>query len=581
MESLTYNQILDLYTEEDDELEIRFGFYTQKGFRAGITQFAYHYFLDYFTTQFPTLEKSTNVCILKRYPNGLRSIDHEGGSSAVSKKERKGIINLRDDSLRVAISREYHNVEDLPNDPEEYTMKFKRIRTTFYDKEGGYRIDISHNMSCGKTHRNASPYELEIEFTSKPSIDKLRRVVDWTSKIYSHMKKYYQSVIYRFNSFFKNEVRVRHELYLGSSKPINIKKHNIPYLSNYVFSAKPNGIGYFLFFDQFGVYYLNETTVKRIHNPIRELYGTIILGEHMPNGFGNGNFKNKNIYLGYDTLFFKNKDMRGLSAIQRNKQLSNIMNLLPNFTVLPMFFSGESPTQAIQETFNFIHANFNPEENDGIIMKHNYSHFNFKYDKNSYKYPVWKWKPSEHTTIDFSVSCDPNYKDKGVCGKYQLFTGITNGEISPFKGTMSYPYDGYVDIPIDKFGLIHAGTIVEFGWDYDLKKLYATRIRDDKVKPNFHITAESTWEDIFNPISEEDFIELSRYSINRKEDEGIIANRICKFIKKTNDAGVLNNLSEYLDSKTISQIFILGLEIAEQFNVDNSVVKALRNIYNN
>lgn len=579
MESLTYNQILELYTEEDDELEIRFGFYTQKGFRAGITQFAYHYFIDYFTTEFPTLEKSTNVCILKRYPNGLRSIDHQGGSSSVSKKERKGIIDLKKDSLRIAISREYHDIGDLPHDPNDYTMKFKRIRTTFFDEEGGYRIDISHNMPCGRMKRPPSPYELEIEFTSKPNIDKLRSIVEWTGKIYSHMKRYYQSVIYRFNNFFKNEVRVKYEMHKDSSKPVNIKRHNIPYLTNYVFSPKPNGIGYFLFFDQYGVYYMNETTVKKVYNPIRELYGTIILGEHMPNGFGNGNFKNRDIYLGYDMLFFKNKDMRRFYAIDRNKQLYIVSKYIPNFKALPMFFSGKSPTKAIQDTFNFIHANFKPEENDGIVMKHNYSHFDIKHITTEYKYPVWKWKPSEHITIDFSVSCDSNYKDKEVCGKYQLFTGISNGETREFTGTKEYPYDGYVDIPIDKFGLVHAGTIIEFGWDYNIKKLYPTRIREDKVKPNFHITADSTWEDIFDPVHEKDLIELSRYCIDPIDDESINASKVCNFIKKTNDATVLNTISVYLNSKTISETFMLGLELAKRFDIDNLVVEALRKMY--
>ena len=63
MESL--NRILDLYTEQNDELEIRLGFYTQRGFTAGITQFAYHYFLKYFSTEFPTLEKNVRFTIFK------------------------------------------------------------------------------------------------------------------------------------------------------------------------------------------------------------------------------------------------------------------------------------------------------------------------------------------------------------------------------------------------------------------------------------------------------------------------------------------------------------------------------------
>ena len=575
MESL--NSILDLYTEQNDELEIRLGFYTQRGFTAGITQFAYHYFLKSFSNEFPTLEKTTNVCILKRYPNGLRNIDHEGGSSSVSKKERSGVLDLRSESLRVAISREYHDIEDLPIDPDSYTMKFKRIRTTFIDQEGGYRIDISHNMPFGQSRKNASPYELEIEFTDKPTIEKLRRLIGWTSQIYSHMKKYYQSVIYRFNVFFKNEVRVKHELYLGVSKPINIKTGNIPYLANYVFSPKPNGVSYFLFFDRFGTYHLNETEVIYVHKPIADLYGTIILGEYMPNGFGNGVFHGKDIYLGYDTLFFKGKDIRGLSAIDRNRKLSVVTNHIPNFTVLPMFFSGESPTQALHDTFKFIHLNFKPEENDGMIMKHNYSHYNFKYDQGGYKYPVWKWKPPEHITIDFSVSCDPSYMDKDACGRYQIFTGIPEGETKQFMGTSSYPYDGYVNIPEENFGLIHAGTIIEFGWDYKDKKLYPTRIRDDKVKPNFYVTAESTWEDIFHPISEKELIELSTYSINRKKDNQYIASMLCKFVRKTGDAGVLSKLDKYLNSNILSDAFLVGFEIAIQLGVNNPVVNAIKN----
>lgn len=572
------NHLLDLYTEENDELEIRFGFYTQKGFTAGITQFAYHYFLSYFTNEFPTLEKITNVCILKRYPNGLRSIDQEGGSACVSKKERKDIIDFRNESIRVALSKEHHNVVDLPNDPDSYTMKFKRIRTTFIDEEGGYRIDISHNLPIGNSSR-VSPYEFEIEFLKKPSIERLRRIIVWAAEIYAHMKKYHLSVIYRFNDFFSNEVKIKHELYLGYSKPINIKVRNIPYLTNYVFSPKPNGVSYFLFFDKFGVYYLNETEVIRVDNPVRELYGTIVLGEYMPNGFGESIFKDKKIYLGYDTLFYKTKDVRGLSALERNKFMGEIRNYLPNFTGLPMFFSGDSPTRAIIQTFNFIKTNFKPEENDGMIMKHNYSHYNFKYDKSAYKYPVWKWKPSEHITIDFSVTCDPDYLQKNVCGKYQIFAGIPDGELIQFKGTQEHPYDGYVQIPEDKFGLVHAGTILEFAWDYEKKVLYPTRIRDDKVKPNFYITANSTWEDIFHPISEQTLIDLSVYYIDRAGNPVSIAKKICEFIQKTMDAGVLIKLGEYLGSNKIPETFAIGFKIAQQVGFrGNKVVQAMYQI---
>ena len=492
------------------------------------------------------------------------------------KKERKGVVDLRQESLRVALSKEYHDLQDLPEDSESYTMKFKRIRTTFIDKEGRYRVDISHNISFGRPQQRVPEYEFEIEFLEKPTFAQLQRMITWASQIYAHMRKYYQSVIYRFNEFFANEVRVKHELYLGVSKPINIKKRNIPYLTNYVFSPKPNGVSYFLFFDKFGVYYVNETEVIKVYDSISYLYGTILLGEYMPKGFGNSIFKDKAIYLGYDTLFFKKRDMRGLSAIDRNKLMNEIMDYLPNFSILPMFFSGESPTQAIKQTFNFIHTNFRPEENDGMIMKHNYSHYNYKYDKGEYKYPVWKWKPSEHITIDFAVACDPDFTSKGACGKYQLFVGMPDGEEGQFNGTSEHPYQGFADIPQEQFGLVHAGTIMEFGWDYTKQRFYPTRIRDDKVKPNFCITAESTWEDIFHPISEQDLIDLSVYYIYRRDDPVFIARKVCEYIKITMDAGVLAKLGEYIGSNDIPQTFALGLKIAQKAGVrNNNVVKAM------
>ena len=144
-----------------------------------------------------------------------------------------------------------------------------------------------------------------------------------------------------------------------------------------------------------------------------------------------------------------------------------------------------------------------------------------------------------------------------------------------FKGTEEHSYDGYVEIPQEIFGLVHAGTILEFGWDYENQKLFPTRIRNDKIKPNFINTAISTWEDIFHPISEKDFISLSTYVINPKNDSVLIAKQICEFIKKTMDAGILYKLGEYLGSNKIPNTFNTGFKIAQKFGIRNRVVEAI------
>ena len=567
IEQNNLQEILDVY-EEGDELEIRLRDVFDERIESEVTPYIYYYLIRYLS-QMPEMEKLVCMYTQTNYPNGIRVLDRDTASATITLKNRKKILD-HEDFIRVALSSERHDIKDLPDDIGSYIDKRKRLRTSFINSAAGYRIDITRSIVLDHKNKKLvgrNIYDVEIEFTRIPSLDLLESVIDWIKNIYS-CAYHFQEVIERFNLMFPEKQRFSgtskreiKELYTGSSKPINLKVENIPYLTNYVFLPKPNGVNYFMFFDVLGVYLLNDTDAQKIMDPIDEYTGTIVLGERMHSGFGSADFKGKDVFLGFDTLMYNGKNVRHLDALKRHEFLQEFESAIPGyFYVLPMYFSGKNPERAIKDTFSYIQDTFFPNENDGIVMKHNFSNYSYKIDKKSpYKFPVWKWKPGEHITIDFAVYTEPS------TAKYTLKSYGENDAIMAFRGTEKIPYSQTVDVP-QNLGDIHQGTIVEFSWDGN--NFRAERVRDDKIKPNFITVAQSTWEDIFSPITEKNLIDLSLYYIDTEESNKQIADKLCKFILKTRNVKVLDNLTKYMQGDSeISDGFRKALKYAEEHDI--------------
>lgn len=558
-----YLQTLLNSADNQDELEIRIGsFRHNKGFNSQITQFIYHYFIQYFSNDIKSFEKKSCVYTLKRYPKGVRVIETGTATNTVSRKFRKNFVDIHNLRIRIALSKEEDDISYTPTDTDSYEEKIKRLRTTFIHTSGDYRIDISQNIPISSSsNRNLrTSYELELEFLKKPSLKYLMDVSKWLGDTYNHIIQTYQKVIYRYNDLFGSDVRNKSEIYRDTAKPINIKIHNIPYLSYYVFLPKPNGINYFLYFDNTGIFLMSETSIVYLGPPNRAYEGTVILGEAMFTGFGDFQFKDRNVFLGFDILMYRGEDIRQKYTIDRHVYLQEFETILRDyFYVLPMFYSKSDPSKAIKECFDYIEKTFHSDENDGIVMKQNFTGYEKIKSQDTYRYPIWKWKPSEHITIDLSVYTNPD-------SSYTLMAGGANNTNVEFKGVPLYPYNGNVTIDKSKFGNVQDGTIIEFAWVNN--SMTAQRIREDKIKPNFISVAESTWEDIFSPIGKELLLKLSGYYIDNYNMPLIkVANKICLFITETDDSHVLDQLGLYLGTNEINEAFDMAYDYAKKNNI--------------
>jgi len=636
-------KILNSYNEKSEdtlgkkvekEIEIRFGLFTSnRPFSAGIvSRQIFNSILDNFNKIFKKIadEKSSNIVTktyeITRYKNGVRSISEQGGSCIVQKKKRIGIVDFENLNIRLALSEEQHGIEDLPDKDDEYEMKFTRKRTSFFDRKNNIRLDLSENTNATK---RMIPFEFEVEFLDKElSINK----VNWVIKTFHNIYKKHNTifnVIRGFNYLFpKDEVRNKNKLYIDNkSKPVNIKVYNLPFLEDYVFSPKPNGVSYFLYFHQTNIYLVNDTRVllyTNYTNENLEFKGTIILGELMSKSISAGEARSESIstsgfvrqrrthwrgqsprkarsesiFYCYDTLFYKSQDVRSISAIERNRIINNILGKVKNIRKLPMFFSGRETRESINNVNNYISKYFpKHEDNDGIILKHNYSPYNF--DKNIHDNIVYKWKPIEHITIDFLVKCDMEYKDNPTaCGRYKIYMGgpkrIEKGKEVPtlelFTGTRSHPYSGYVDVSLKEFGLISDGTILEFYYCIKTKKLVPQRIRTDKFIPNYRTTALSTWEDIFYPITMDVLKESSDIILSKKLTLVENSNNICSFIRKfvnfPNSDKIFDKLDNYLSTNVLTKLYktllsyLYVLDKNKHIKLDKTQLDILRSMDN-
>ena len=550
-------KILNSYNENSTdtrELEIRFGVSASNGsFTPGIvSRQIFNAILDNFNKAFENVNYDKSVDIstyeITRYKNGVRTIVDQQGNIVVEKKNRLDIIDFENLNTRLALSQEEKYNEELPD---EYEMKFTRRRTSFFDRKNNVRIDLSENINATQ---KLIPFEFEVEFLDKKlDINKVYWAVKTFHKIY-HKHNSLSTIIRRYNGLFP-EIKNKNILYTGGFKPINLKVYNLPYLEDYVFYPKLNGVSYYLYFDNSAIYLVNDTTILFYSKYTADNYkfkGTIILGELMPNG----------IFYCCDTLTYKRQDVRKMIAVERNNIINNILGKVNNIQKIPMFFSGRDTRKSIENVNNYIQKYFpNPEDNDGILLKHNYTPYNFNKKTDNIFY---KWKPEKDLTIDFLVKYDSQYNSD--THTYKIYMGGHNTLI-PFTDIEIFPQSGYVNIPIKDFGIVPDGTILEFNFSKNTKKFLPQRIRTDKYNPNYFDTVISTWEDIFYPISMDMIKESSDMILSKKLDKSENLKNIRAFIDKFKHFPRIGKMFDKIN-KHLSTYFSIDLSCMDLPGID-------------
>ena len=136
-------------------------------------------------------------------------------------------------------------------------------------------------------------------------------------------------------------------------------------------------------------------------------------------------------------------------------------------------------------------------------------------------------------SIDFQVKKQPNTVEKFF---YKLFVGGENYKDIQFHDAI---YTSSIEL-VD-------GSVYEFGYNNQTKKFILFRPRPDKKHPNFYKVAENVWNDMINPFTKEQLLQLlNGISISPAPIEDSL-----KLYRKYHNTIKNNLITTYCNKKTI------------------------------
>jgi len=566
---------LNSFNEKTDELEIRLGYFKNGYFTSEVTSFMYNIIINMFQEAKLRHEVSYETINMYNQKAGIKikKIQTESGTITNIKKTlklRQDIIPL---NLRLDLSSE-EEIDSIPYTSFEDISVKQRVRTTFYDKQSLLKIDATRDTHI-KTKRIV--YQIEAEFLRKPSQDELHGVINYFGKI-NYDIQHAQELVYYINSIKRHQKKQVYEIIKPTKMPINLKTIDIPFLNNYAITIKPDGISYYMIFTERGIFLLSDTDYKVISiNPIEELIGTIVLGEYISakpvNDISATPVKDisakpvkdisakPNFYL-YNVILYKNNYYGNQSIFEKYNVLhlishQQIQNL--NVIVLNLFHT-KSLLENIQDAFDDM-----PDvKNDGILIK--------PINSEGIDDPIiFKWKPVEHLTIDFSTYKNPD-------STYSIYTITKDNPKSLFTGTVEFPYINSISLDSkpeikDSF---KDGMIIEYTFDTNINNFVPVRHRSDKTNANFITTVLSIWEDINTPLTQELLLKISKIGV-LDESKNLPENieKICKLLNISDK--YINIFDKLQNNPNFKELYNVFFDTIININPENQnqLVKSL------
>lgn len=253
-------------------------------------------------------------------------LDKEGFSVIQKKKNKDDKVDFNNFDIRFRLSKE----EDLDTEIKRNLIKLPHSQSDniIYRYKQRFSFEIEKNLTIDLTLIKTSPninniqqssktYELEIDYSQNDSsADKLKMILDYTSTIKKVMSESdnliskniedgvvvkYKNLVYGSNNLNFNN--------LYSMQPVSVEvQHIIDFLPNkYSVSDKSDGEKYVMFISDKKVYFISNNLNVKVNNNIKvnNLNDSIYEGEYIYL-----EDKRKYIFMIYDCLFFKGKDMR-------------------------------------------------------------------------------------------------------------------------------------------------------------------------------------------------------------------------------------------------------------------------------
>lgn len=455
----TMNAISKLYSMHTPftEFEFRVGVFKDGRFTPGVSREKWENMLRVLKQKASYVKEETRVTI---YEKGFREIRGRTGVTFQSKKSVQQPVEISVGRFSLA---EEKTVDAIPQGLKVVEVR-DRFRYSF--KFTQFTVELTYI-------KNKNKYEVEVEYP--PNIQDIKQLFVPIRDLVSEQEDT-SSIKKEFLSLFK-----RRDVQFNNA--LNMKRKFFGDLSDYVITPKWDGTRMMLYYSSNGPYLLNKTTI--IKAPFQDknvLHNTIFDGEF---------FEDTKKYIAFDLLFLNGTDLREKTRVERTLLLEQVhTEHALEFSLVEL---GSGPD--MYTCFSDYTKKYPEHILDGVIFAPRSSTY--------YNTHTLKYKPIHLLTIDFLVVVDTSSRYT----KYMLYVQGKNGP-EPFTHV---PYVQKID-DNGKDIIAEGNKIVEFTWRGDT--FYPLRVRHDKTVPNFVTIAEDIWEDINNPITEDEMgnvlLEISR-----------------------------------------------------------------------
>lgn len=400
-------------------------------------------------------------------------------------------IEYNDFIIRLAESEEV-SLPSLPEYADQAPIEIReRNRTMYFHNSNAFYYVLTEVKTNSNGNVNTT-YELEIEYNVRAELVRYfsDMMTDSIALILPFLINNYKDPI---SSYIPTDEQRRirdlyNSLYIKEPKPVNLSRQETPELQSkgYSVTNKLDGERFILLFTNSGFYAFNNRKVEK-YNTLN--YQRFLV---MDSEFFEGRY-----YI-FDCMMYNGEKVTEEPHDFRLKMAQEAVKTFSfknDFLILKTFYRGDEK-DSLKNNTKYLLDRLSMEKNDGIIYT----------SSGRYNTPIYKWKFPEKMSIDFAVY-KIGLKDET---KYELYVkdNIDGEPVNvPFRGNSSYELKEAVYITESGHELKEGG-IYEFGYDNTTEKFILFRPRLDKIDPNFITVAENVWNDIKNPYTKDELIQL-------------------------------------------------------------------------
>ena len=345
-----------------------------------------------------------------------------------------------------------------------------------------------------------------------------------------------------YNNVLSNYKNLTKSSFFIGAQPETLQKDNLNLFYNELYSVtqKADGERCFVYVNGTNDIYFIDTNLKitKTYGKCTKYNNVIIDGELLRED-------GKMHFMAFDLLIYNNIDIRGNVGFNLIKRLSILKEIVSDIQMNPLYYLCSCKKYIFKNVFLGCEILLSKQSNTGGWLQETdgliFTPINEPYSLTKKWIKLLKWKPKELNTIDF-LSVKKGLTANGKGNVWELYVQTVNEQkkmeselfdinalnlkfnpMSTNKTELVTFRTEFDDSFIDPTTLepFKDNTVIEYRWDYTLKKFIPLKTRWDKTlnpfkQGNFSSVACSIWNNITNPVEYDILFKLK--NLNNKDD---------------------------------------------------------------